>query len=168
MKKICIAFLIVLMAVGGVEAGGQKGKRTSSRQSSYGIIKANCGCGLGSRWMRNSKSALAHWLALYLNGITGQVYGITSGTQDCKQAPSFAFNEKLEIFVADNMDNLAKDIAMGRGETLDALAELLEIPGEERGDFSETLQAHFSDIFTSPDVTSADVIQSILVAWDQG
>jgi len=118
--------------------------------------------------MRNSKSALAHWLALYLNGITGQVYGITSGTQDCKQAPSFAFNEKLEIFVADNMDNLAKDIAMGRGETLDALAELLEIPGEERGDFSETLQAHFSDIFTSPDVTSADVIQSILVAWDQG
>ena len=30
----------------------------------------------------------------------------------------FASNEQLNKFVADNMDNLAKDIAMGHGESL--------------------------------------------------
>jgi hypothetical protein len=164
MKTIVMAILISLIAVSGVDAGGpNKPKPTTS-----GIIRSNCGCGLGSRWMRNSKSALAHWVAVYLNGITGQVYGITSGTQDCKEAPSFAFNERLEIFVADNMDNLAKDIAMGQGETVDTVAELMEVPIQEWSAFSLTLQAHFSDIFPSPEVNNTDVIENIMNVWYKG
>jgi hypothetical protein len=167
MKKVFMAILISAVAVTGVHAGGPKPKATA-KQTSSGIIRSNCGCGLGSRWMRNSKSALAHWLALYLNGITGQVYGVTSGTQDCKEAPTFAFNEKLETFVADNMDNLAKDIAMGQGETVDTLAELMEVPNKEWNDFSQTLQAHFSDIFPSPEVDTTDVIENIMNVWYKG
>jgi hypothetical protein len=60
-----------------------------------------------------------------------------------------------------NMDNLARDIAQGRGETLDAFAELIGVPAEKRPEFYAQLQNGFAKIFTSPGVQMASVMDNI-------
>ncbi len=90
-----------------------------------------------------------------------QTFGITSGTSDCQQPKNFVSNDKASEFMAANMDNLAKDIAQGRGETLDAFAELLGVPTEKRPEFYSLLQSGFAKIFTSPNVKMASVMDNI-------
>ncbi len=96
------------------------------------------------------------------NGTYGnQTFGITTGTSDCKQPKNFVSNQQINEFLLANMDNLAKDIAMGKGETLDAFAELMGIPAEQRAEFAARLQASFGRIYTSSDVQMASVMDNI-------
>jgi hypothetical protein len=71
-------------------------------------------------------------------------------------------NERLEQFVASNMDTLARDIAAGNGETLSTLAELLQIPAAERPAFAATLKANFGRIYPSAQVQAGQVIDNII------
>jgi hypothetical protein len=70
--------------------------------------------------------------------------------------------EQLHKFVASNMDSVAKDIARGNGESLDTLAELMQVPVEKRGTFNTQLQQNFDRIFTSAQVTETEVIENII------
>jgi hypothetical protein len=96
------------------------------------------------------------------NGIYGnQTFGITTGTSDCAQPKNFASSQQINEFMVANMDNLARDIAQGRGETLDAFAELLGVSAEKRPEFYGQLQSGFARIFTSPGVQMASVMDNI-------
>ena len=57
------------------------------------------------------------------------------------------------------MDVLAQEIAMGQGESLDTLAELLKV--EDKAAFATALQAKFSTIYTSENVEMSDVMNAI-------
>jgi hypothetical protein len=92
---------------------------------------------------------------------SSQTFGITSGTLECEKAASLMAMEKLNSFVGDNMDNLAMDISKGSGEYLTTLAVLLDIPIEERADLYNLLQANFSNIYTSRDVTHIEVLNNL-------
>jgi hypothetical protein len=70
-------------------------------------------------------------------------------------------NDRLNEFVIANMDNLAKDIAMGQGESLDTLAELMEVPSDSRPQLYAKLQMNFSDIYTSDAIDAAGVVDNI-------
>ena len=70
-------------------------------------------------------------------------------------------NEQLNVFVADNMDALAVDIASGQGEALGALAEITGIPAEKQNLFFATLQNNFDQIYPTADVTHYDVVKEI-------
>jgi hypothetical protein len=95
------------------------------------------------------------------NGFLGnQTFGITSGTLECGTPAKAVSNERLNHFVRFNMDNLAKDIAQGRGESLDAFAELLQIPADQRPAFNAKLQQNFDKVFTSSSVEMAAVIDN--------
>ena len=61
-----------------------------------------------------------------------------------------------------NLDNLAKDIARGGGETVAGLADLLGVPAGERAAFVGRLQASFDRIFPDPDVDYAYVVDAIV------
>ena len=124
--------------------------------------RENCGCGLGSIIFANNEGLLSHTAAATTNGIFGnQTFGITSGTLECEQPAQLYARKQLERFVADNMDNLAKDIAMGSGESLDTLAELMSVPSDSRSSFNAALQENFSLIFPSGQVTAPQVIETI-------
>jgi DUF3015 family protein len=152
MKKVCMVMVVVmvsLMLAGSVFAG----QATS-----------NTGCGLGTLLFKNNadNSILLQAFQSTTNAIFGnQTFGITTGTSDCKQPKNFVSNDKASEFMAANMDNLAKDIAQGRGETLDAFAELLGVPTEKRPEFYSQLQSGFAKIFTSPNVQMANVMDNI-------
>ena len=130
----------------------------------WAVDPKNTGCGLGSLAFEGQNGLLSQTLAATTNGIFGnQTFGITSGTSNCAQYKTFAYNEKVDTFVADNMDNLARDIARGQGEYVNTLAVLMEIPNAKKAAFRSQLQAHFSDIYTSDKVTHSEVVRNIMV-----
>ena len=130
----------------------------------WAVDQKNTGCGLGSIAWEGQNGLMSQTLAATTNGTFGnQTFGITSGTSNCEQYKSFSYNEKVDTFVAENMDNLAMDIARGQGEYVNTLAVLMEVPDAKKAWFRSQLQAHFSDIYTSDKVTHSDVVQNILV-----
>ncbi len=129
-----------------------------------GQAHMNTGCGLGTMLFQNNADGktLLQTFQATTNGIYGnQTFGITTGTSDCQQPKNFVSNEQLKEFMVANMDNLARDIAQGRGETLDAFAELMGVPADKRPEFYAQLQAGFAKIFTSSNVQMASVADNI-------
>jgi hypothetical protein len=130
-----------------------------------GDARSNTGCGLGTLlWEgRADNSTLFQAFQATTNGTSGtQTFGITSGTSECRQPSKFVQSEQLINFVQANMDNLAKDIAMGKGETLDTFAELLGVTPEQGATVNQKLQSNFGRIFTSEHVVVAEVIDNAL------
>jgi hypothetical protein len=151
MKKLAFVASAVLMVV--VFSG-----------VSWAVDPKNTGCGLGSILFEGQNGLVSQTFAATTNGTFGnQTFGITSGTSNCEQYKTFTSNEKLNTFVADNMDNLARDIARGQGEYLNTLAFLMDVPDAQAGVFRSHMQAHFPDIYTSDKVTHSDVVKNILV-----
>jgi hypothetical protein len=131
-----------------------------------GQARTNTGCGLGSLlWEDKSDgSVISQSLQATTNGTFGnQTFGITSGTLGCAQPANFIKNDRMLAFTADNMDLLARDIAAGKGETLETLAELMEVPVAERPVFATTLQANFDQIFVTGQETAGVVLDRIAV-----
>ena len=129
-----------------------------------GTAAQNTGCGLGTMLFKNNadNSVILQTFQATTNGIYGnQTFGITTGTSDCKQPANFVSNERMNEFVLANMDNLARDIAQGRGETLEAFAELLGVPADQRPAFYQRLQSGFAKIFTTPGVQLASVMDNV-------
>lgn len=122
-------------------------------------VNSQTGCGLGSMIIKNDSSAVMLALQATTNGTSGnQTFGITSGTSGCKKA-NFVMNERAEEFVASNMDILAKEIAVGHGESLETLAELLNV--QDKAMFCASLQANYNSIYTGTNVEMADVLNNI-------
>ena len=129
--------------------------------STTAIAGPNTGCGLGNEVIKNQDTVLMQVLAVTTNGTIGnQTFGITSGTVGCTKPAKFVSNEKAKSFVADNMDTLAMDISNGQGESIETLATLLNV--EDKASFKAKLQNNFANIYSNSDVTSAQVIDSIV------
>ena len=121
---------------------------------------SNTGCGLGSVLIKDQSTLVMQVLAATTNGTSGnQTFGITSGTLNCDKPSMIASNDKLNKFVAENMDELALDISAGQGETLSTVATLMNV--KDTSSFSAKLQKNFSNIYASENVNSANVIDSI-------
>jgi type IV secretory pathway TrbL component len=153
MKTVLVVAACLILALSGLAFAG--------------VAKDNTGCGLGSVVFENKAdgSSVSQAFQATTNGTSGnQTFGISSGTSDCKQPASFVQNEQLKSFVRSNMDNLAKETAQGRGESLDTLAELMQITPAQKGQFVANLQTSFSSIYSSPKVELADVVDGIVTA----
>lgn len=142
---------LALIAAVAVAAGTSMGMTVKD--------SGNCGCGLGSMALGDQEATvLSQLCATFLNGICGNgTFGITSGTLDCKPASAVVFNSRVQQYVADNMDQVALEMALGRGESLNAMADLMQVPANARKGMFTKLQNNFDRIFTSEDV-SADVV----------
>jgi hypothetical protein len=122
----------------------------------------NVGCGLGTMAWEGQNGLMSQTAAATTNASFGnQTFGITSGTLGCEQHRTITMNERVNTFVAENMDSVAKDIARGEGEYLDTMASLMEIQEVQRPHLYAVLQQNFSRIYTSPAVTPADVLANI-------
>ncbi|WP_457745772.1 DUF3015 family protein [Sulfurimonas sp.] len=143
MKKL----LVSLAAVAALSTAAFAGGNTQT------------GCGLGTMVIKSPDSAIMYALQATTNGTSGnQTFGITSGTLGCKKA-KFVMNERASEFVASNMDTLAKEISVGHGESLDTLAELLDVA--DKATFASALQANYNKIYSSESVEMSDVLDNI-------
>ncbi len=127
-----------------------------------GDLRDNVGVGLGTIACESKEGLISHVCAATTNGIYGnQTFAITSGTSGAKPWHGLVRREALQRFIADNMDVLAREIAMGRGEHLDALTELLAVPAVRQAAFRRQLQASFDRIYSSGAVTHLDVLAAV-------
>lgn len=152
MKRVLIVLAVAAMTASGTAFAASQ-------------AQSNTGCGLGAMFIgeKGNDSLVGQLAMTLLNGTLGnQTFGITSGTSECKAPSKIVQNERLNEFVVANMDNLAKDIATGHGESLETLAELLLVPVGKRTEVYSKLQSNFSMIFTSEKVESASVIDNII------
>lgn len=128
-----------------------------------GTVRENCGCGLGSMALGDETGLVSHVVGATLNGLSGnQTFGVSSGTLNCDQFEGFVSIQEVETFVADNMDHIATEAAVGEGAYLSALADLLQVNEAERADFYANLQVNFDKIFTGADVHASQVTRSIV------
>ena len=149
MKNLMIVCMIVLLS-GSVALASS--------------AKDNCGCGLGYTALKdsNTDSVLMQLVVTFLNGICGnQTFGITSGTLGCEKPSGIVKNEIMDTYIADNLDNIAVDIAAGEGESLDTLFEISGLPMAKKAAFSLALQNNFDAIFASDEISNKAVSAKI-------
>lgn len=130
----------------------------------------NVGCGLGSAIWNGQKGIVPQVLAVTTNGTFGnQTFGITSGTLGCTQDGVVQSKWKIALFVEGNRIQLARDAAAGRGETLDALAALLQIDSADKAAFTDLTKRQYSTIFAQTASTEqiASHLQAALSADDR-
>ena len=155
MKRLIVATVtaasFLMMAASGYSAVGDT-------PNGYGAA----GCGLGSMVFGNEEGPVQIFAATTNNTFFPQTFAISTGTSNCAKSAKFAGTDRLNEFVVANMDNIAKNIAMGHGESLDTLAELIGISADQRPSIYAKLQANFSSIFTSEKVEAADVVDHII------
>lgn len=125
----------------------------------YATVNSQTGCGLGSQIIRDDSSAVMLALQATTNGIfANQTFGITLGTSGCKKA-RFVMNERAAEFVAANMDQLSREIAIGQGESVETLAELLGV--ENKAAFATALQANYTAIYANEKADMATVLDNV-------
>ncbi|OHB24953.1 MAG: hypothetical protein A2X84_07400 [Desulfuromonadaceae bacterium GWC2_58_13] len=150
--KLVIGGCLIVLAAAGSSLAGQ--------------AQNNCGCGLGSMLWANKAdgSILSQTMQVTTNGLFGnQTFGITSGTLGCEQPESIGADDRTFAYVRDNMDGLARDIAVGRGEYLETLAELLAVPEDSKGAFADSLQDNFSQIFVTGEEPAEVILERIVI-----
>ena len=132
---------------------GAKGA-TSGGDAKYGPA----GCGLGSL-IFSPDSGWTQIFAATTNGTSGnQTFGITSGTSNCDTGPSKKSSAKN--YIQANRAQLAKDIARGKGATLNGLSEVAGCSDAKA--VSAKLHQNFKVIFPSAQVESEAVGDSVV------
>ncbi len=127
---------------------------------SFSMANPKTGCGLGDLVVKNPDTTVLYVLNWTTNNTFGlQTFGISTGTLGCSSPRNFVYNEKVQEFVAANIDALSKEMAQGKGENLDALAELLAI--EDKDLFKSKLQENYLLIYASKDAKMSDVLDSL-------
>lgn len=120
------------------------------------------GCGLGTQVWKGQSGLVPKVLAATTNGLFGnQTFGITTGTLGCSQDGVITAQYRAPAFAAANLDQLASDMAVGRGESLAALAALYGVQGADREAFYAMTKAHYGEIFGSEATTASDVIATV-------
>lgn len=138
--------------------------------SNAALADKDIGCGLGTMIFDGKSGKVFKILGATTNGISGnQTFGISFGTLGCDGDSVVDSAEKLSMFIDGNMDNLARDMAKGEGETLSTLTEVWGVQPEDRAAFNALAQENFETVFSSENVVSSDVLNNLnnLVAQNQ-
>ena len=120
------------------------------------------GCGVGSMVFKGQSGVGPQVLAVTTNGISGnQTFGISSGTLGCTQDGAVHSNMKSAMFIDSNKEQLARDMSVGSGETLAALAHLLGVEAQDQVAFNRLAKDNMARIFTSESVATEQVIVAL-------
>tara|TARA_R110002072_G_scaffold133803_4_gene274352 strand:- start:35429 stop:35929 length:501 start_codon:yes stop_codon:yes gene_type:complete len=155
MKKLLLSAFIVsapFMTMTATAAGGH----------------GPAGCGIGTEVIfRNADEWHEHVLAASTNGTSGnQTFGMTSGTLGCEDAGG-PLAAGVDLFLDNNMEQLAAETATGQGETLAALSELIGVDAADTATFNTALKANFDQIFSSEEVTSGQAYDALISIMKQ-
>lgn len=122
----------------------------------------NVGCGVGSMVFDGQSGVAPQVLAATTNGISGnQTFGITSGTLGCTQDGVVRDHTKLSMFTGANMESIASNMAVGEGEALETMAELMGIEDADKAAFYTASKQNFDRIFPSAQVTAEEVLSAV-------
>lgn len=126
--------------------------------SATAMADNDIGCGLGTQVWAGKSGTIPKILAATTNGTSmNQLFGITFGTLGC-EGGSKAITAQVAEFVEHNAESLVRDMAVGQGENLTVLADLMNVKTEDQAHFFTTVKANFADIYASEQATTADIL----------
>ncbi|GLK61816.1 DUF3015 domain-containing protein [Azotobacter vinelandii] len=121
------------------------------------------GCGWGNMLFKGQRGLASHLVASTTNGSSGNAtFGMTSGTNGCRTDGALSYQGKPMLVLGSIMDELSEDMAKGEGEALTTYAVVLGVQPEDRARFAAVTREHFTEIFSSADVTAEDVHNATL------
>ena len=115
------------------------------------------GCGLGSLLFKGQKGPVPQILAVTTNGsFSGtQTFGITSNTSGCDSYGRITGGTgRMFAFLENNLDQFAADAAVGKGETIEAIAA---ITGRDAETVGRVAHNNFAELFGDKDVSAVTV-----------
>ncbi|CDF84138.1 hypothetical protein PKB_2791 [Pseudomonas knackmussii B13] len=126
------------------------------------------GCGWGNMVFEGQRGLFPHLLATTTNGTSGNAtFGLTSGTNGCDSNVVLGYGGRSIFAMNGMLDNIAEDMAKGKGESLDAYATLLGVEAKDRAHFAQVTHQHFNQIFASKDATGEQVYKNTLEVMSQ-
>jgi hypothetical protein len=129
--------------------------------ASQNAAAQDSGCGLGSMII-TEQTKVMQVLAATTNSSTGtQIFGITTGTSNCKSQSIVMRDKEVQYFAEVNKEDLSREIAQGRGEKLMTLASLYGCKGDARDQFARKAQSAYQRIFTSPTTTAGEMVHNL-------
>ncbi len=130
--------------------------------SQFAMADDDIGCGLGTMIFDGQSGKVFKVLGATTNGTSGnQTFGITFGTLGCDGTGTIDSAQKLAMFIDGNMDNLARDMAKGEGETLSTLSEVWGIKEADKASFNTLAKQNFATVYSSESVTSNEVLNNL-------
>ncbi|MBB3102338.1 DUF3015 domain-containing protein [Azomonas macrocytogenes] len=118
-------------------------------------------CGWGNMLFKGQRGLPSHIVASTTNGSSGNATsGMTTGTNGCRTDGALTYGGKPMLLVGNMMDELSEDMAKGEGEALTTYAVVLGVKPEDRAHFISVTHDHFSQIFSSADVTAEQVLDA--------
>lgn len=113
------------------------------------------GCGLGSLVFKGQKGPVPQLLAVTTNGTYTQTFGITSNTSGCDSYGRITGGTgRMFAFLENNLDQFAADAAVGKGETIEAIAA---ITGRDAETVGRVAHNNFAELFGDKDVSAVTV-----------
>lgn len=128
--------------------------------SSVAMADNDVGCGVGTQVWAGKKGVAPKILAATTNGIfTNQLLGITFGTLGCRQGGTVT--AQVVTFTNENAESLARDMAVGQGESLNVLAELMQIKPQDKDRFFKVSKANFGEIYSANNQNTLQILASL-------
>lgn len=125
-------------------------------------------CGWGSKLFDGQRGIAPQVLGATTNGTSGnQTFGISSGTSGCTQDGVVKSNWKTAMFIDGNKEKLARDMSIGNGETLEALAKLMGVRSEDKSAFFLATKENFARIFPSDNASTDQILVSLKQVLDE-
>jgi hypothetical protein len=120
------------------------------------------GCGWGTIAFRGKSGMAYKIIAATTNASSGsQTFGISSGTAGCGRGGIIRADVRLRMYADANLDALARDMAAGGGEALDALAQLLGIAAQDRPALFHLTRTHFGELFPARGATAGGMLATL-------
>lgn len=128
--------------------------------STVAMADNDVGCGFGTQVWKGKSGLVFKVLAATTNGSFGnQTFGITFGTLGCKKGGVITAEAQTGMFIKDNAEALARDMAVGEGETLNVLADLMGVA--DKAKFSEVAKSNFDVIYSDDNQTTGQIHAAI-------
>lgn len=128
--------------------------------SGMAMADNDVGCGIGSQVWEGQSGIIPKLLAGTTNVLfTNQWIGITFGTLGCSQGGRVT--AQVVTFTNENSETLARDMSVGEGESLNVLAELLNIKAEDKARFFAVSKQNFSEIYSDKNQDTLQVLSSL-------
>jgi len=128
--------------------------------STAAFADRDAGCGIGSQVWAGQSGKVPKILAATTNGLcANQLFGITFGTLGCSGTGTVT--AQAVTFTNENAESLARDMAVGEGESLNVLAELLNIKAQDKARFFAVSKQNFTKIYAAENHDSLQVLASL-------
>ncbi|MBC8259067.1 MAG: DUF3015 family protein [SAR324 cluster bacterium] len=162
-KKMFVILLLALWIPAMIFAQEEGSTANEGTSGGRGMMKMMDGMMGGRERDRSDGPRLRGPFSSSYSSYTTTNNTTSSGTSDCLWGgrncrETFGQNAEQAIYIARTIEQISEDAARGRGQHLEALAQLMSCPPEQTGLFSKEVKGNYPLIFSkSVSLTEQDI-----------